>query len=252
MKNLFFYLKLSVLASSFFLTACKGSSKAQLTAKAPELIVKQFSAGGTPFEMQFRAGVAHNYPTFSVWIENMQGEMIQTLFVTKSLATGYYNYGDAGDGKWLKVPGRSIRPAALPYWLHKRERNEDESLMPTPENPVLDAYTGATPSGSFMLKANTKASLPERFRVLLEVNQPWDWNSFWTNAKYADNADYKSSAQPSVVYAVDIDLKSPMPQYFLNPIGHGHYAGEDGRLYTDLSGHTTALQIFQQISLTLK
>lgn len=252
MKIYTYFLMMLVLAVTVMVSACKGSSKTQQTPKETELIVKQFSVNGVPLQLQFRTGKAHNYPTFAVWIEDMDGKLIQTLFVTRSLATGWYKYGDAGDGNWLKVPGTSVMPAALPYWLHKREKTESDPLMPTPENPVADAYTGATPSGSFTLKANSGVSLPDRFKVLVELNQPWDWNSFWTNAKFPDNPDYKTSAQPSLIYAVIVDQKQPMQEYFLNPIGHGHYSGQDGMLYTDLSGHTTALQIFQQISLILK
>jgi len=56
--------------------------------------------------------------------------------------------------------------------------------------------------------------LPISFRVLLEVNQPWDWNAYWNNDKYLDEPDYKTSAQPSVVYAVTINLESMQDKVF--------------------------------------
>jgi polyphosphate kinase len=43
-----------------------------------------------------------------------------------------------------------------------------------------------------------------------------------------------------------------MAEYTLNPIGHGHYAGKDGLLYTDLSTFTTALKIAQSIKVVVK
>ncbi len=85
----------------------------------------------------------------------------------------------------------------------------------------------------------------------MEINQPWDFNEFWNSSKYEGNRHYKSSCQPSLVYAVTIDTDAP-GEYFLNPIGHGHYAGEDGKLYTDISTFTSALQIVQKISVIVK
>jgi len=53
------------------------------------------------------------------------------------------------------------------------------------------------------------------------------------------------------VYAVTIDPSDLMDEYVFNPIGHGHYSGKDGRLYTDLSTLTTALKIFTKISVVV-
>lgn len=234
------------------ISSCQ-SSKLGTTQQIDKTIIqKQYGSGGPFLELEFIAGKAHNHPTFAVWLEKPDGEMIQTIFITKSLATGYYQYGDAGDGKWLKVPGKSIRPAALPYWLHKREIGLGPDLMPSPENPVADAFTGATPKGDFTLETSTAMPLPRKFRILAEVNQPWDWNDFWNNNKFANDPDYRTSAQPSLVYAVDVNLDELMSNYSLNPVGHGAASGQDGKLYTNISGHTTALKIFSSISLKIK
>lgn len=216
-----------------------------------ETITKHFADKGMSLEISFVAGRAHNHPTFAIWLEDTEGNLLQTIFVTRSLATGYFSYGDAGGGKWLRQPGKSIRPAALPVWLHKREGVKDDLVMPTPENPVADAYSGPTPKSSFNLNVLPSVELPERFRLFVEVNQPWDWNRTWHNSRFQDNFDYRSSAQPSLVYAVDLSVSQPMPEYFLNPIGHGHPSGENGLIYTDISGHTTALDIFRQIKITV-
>jgi hypothetical protein len=82
------------------------------------------------------------------------------------------------------------------------------------------------------------------------VNQPWDVNKFWTNAKY-DNDIYLTSCQPALVYAVTVDFSQPMHTYYLNPIGHSHPYGADGLLYTNLKTFTTALDIFSEIRLIL-
>jgi len=238
-KNLIYFSLLSIITT----VSCVPADRLTSGVVASETVInKDFGNQGTALSIHLNRGKHHNHPTFAVWIEDMEGKVIQTLFVTQSFATGYYRYGSAGDGKWLKVPGEAIRPAALPYWVNRAELNKGK--IPDKESPVADAYTGATPEASVRLDVQTIEMLPISFRVLLEVNQPWDWNAYWNNDKYLDEPDYKTSAQPSVVYAVTINLESMQDKFFLNPIGHGHYSGKDGILYTDLSNLTTALEIF--------
>ncbi len=234
------------------LSSCQSGYLAKSTDKAETTsFIKHFHNEGVEFSLELEPGKHFNYPTFAIWIEDMDGSLIQTVFVTKSIASGYYKYGDAGDGTWLKVPGEAVRPAALPYWLHKREGTDQAGpTPPTPQNPIPDAFTGATPSGKMML--NTKLDIPPSFRLLLEVNQAWDWNEYWTNSMFPGNSDYKTSAQPSLIYAVTIRIGNEIDTYHLNPIGHGHFDGSDGLLYTDLSTLTTALQIFNKIVVNIR
>lgn len=207
---------------------------------------------GTHLTIEVRKGASYNHPTMAIWIENLEGELVQTVYVTKSLATGVYGHGDMGNGKWKDNPGVARRPATLPYFLHKRNiKAEDGLYLPTPDKPIPDAYTGATPKNNFIVSSPVFKDTGQKFRVLLEINQTWDWNDYWTNNKYPDNDEYKTSCQPSVVYAVRVDLQDDTNVYFLNPVGHGHYAGENGKLYTDLSTLTTALQIVGKAKVTI-
>lgn len=208
---------------------------------------------GTQLEISFIKGKAHNHPTFSIWLEDMDGKMIETLFVTQYLATGVYGHGPLGEGRWDNKPGEAKRPATLPYWLHKRGIIADgETYLPTKDKPVADAITGATPKTDFVLKTSSTKELPQKFRVLFEINQTWDWNEYWHNSLYPNDTDYKSSCQPALVYAVTVDQSKPEIEYYLNPIGHSHYAGRDGELYTDLSTLTTAKEIVGKIVVRIK
>jgi hypothetical protein len=90
------------------------------------------------------------------------------------------------------------------------------------------------------------------FRILFEVNQPWDSNDFWTNDKYPDNFDYKTSLQPALVYAVTVSASSAGKTMYLNPIGHSHPWGETGELFTDLTTITTAREIFSKVAVTVQ
>jgi hypothetical protein len=132
---------------------------------------------GQSYTVHLVPGKSHNHPTFAVWLETGNGEFIQTLFVTKSLATGWFGHGQLDAGRWKDEPGISIRKAALPYWLHKSGiLKNGKGDMPSPENPSADGFTGATPKGEVYinLKSNLSPVLP--YRMMLEVNQTWDWN----------------------------------------------------------------------------
>ena len=86
---------------------------------------------------------------------------------------------------------------------------------------------------------------------MLEINQTWDFNEYWTNNKFPDKEAYKRSCQPALVYSTKINLNNKQSVYILKPIGHSHYAGETGELFKNLSTITTALQIAQEITVRI-
>lgn len=213
-----------------------------------ELITSNVNGKGINLKVTFTRGKSHNHPMMAVWIEDVTGKYIQTLFVNQSVATSTYQYGDKKGGKWK--PGVVRRPAALPYWSHKRGiKAPDGYYMPTPDDPVPDAYTGPTPQKNFILSTRPDEPLSESFNLLFEINQPWDWNKFWTNNKYPDNEHYKTSSQPALVYSVTVDPSVKDSTYTMKVIGHSHYSGADGELYTDLSTITSAMEIAESIKV---
>lgn len=217
----------------------------------PVVLETNTNGQGLEFEIEFHKGEEFYYPLFAIWIEDFEGKYIKTLYVAKSIAKGVFVYGQVKDNRWERESKR--RPAALPYWGHKYGFRADDGLfLPTPENPVADAYTGATPTTDFILKSKSDNELPQKFKILFEINQSWDWNEYWTNTKYLDDEDYKTSAQPALVYAVDVDLTSDKKEYLMRPIGHSHYSGKTGELFTDLSTLTTALEIVDKIIVKIK
>ena len=209
-------------------------------------IEKNQQAKGLSFEIEFTKGKAHNHPSFVFWIEDIAGNYIQTLFVTQFVATGIYAHGQLEPGKWKQTSGEAERPASLPYWLHKRNiLNKKGTLLPTPEEPIPDAYTAATPNANFILKTKAETQLPKQFRLLMEINQPWDSNEYWHNNKYPDIWDYKTSLQPALVYAATITENEN--EFHLNIIGHSHWAGKNGQLYTNTNTITSAKNIIEQV-----
>ncbi|HON18509.1 MAG TPA: hypothetical protein PK990_04990 [Salinivirgaceae bacterium] len=204
------------------------------------------------FSLTLEQGKYYNHPTFAVWLETVDGQFIQPLFVTKSLATGTYRNADAGNGRWKREGGEARRPATLPYFLHKRGvKAFDGTYLPTPTDPIPDAYTGATPTQSTTLLLIPDKPISGKVKILMEVNQPWDYNAVWYNHRFPDNIDFLTSGQPSLVYMVEIDTENLEQEYYLNPIGHGDPIGASGKIFTDISGHTTARDIFKTIKINI-
>lgn len=244
------YIILIIFAGTIFM-----SSQVIPQKRKKNMVPQEFSTNingtGQELTIVFNAGMEHNHPLMAIWLETMDGVYIQSVYVAESIAKGFYSYGDKSTGKWQ--PGVLRRPAALPYWGHQRGVQAPDGLyLPTTTDPLPDAYSGATPKGDFVLDTRADKPLEGKFRVLFEINQSWDWNEYWTNNKYPDDIEYKTSSQPSLVYAVTVDPGSDIKEYTLNPIGYGHYAGANGVLYTDLSTFTTALNITESIRVILK
>ncbi|MBE9468953.1 MAG: hypothetical protein IMY72_11640 [Bacteroidetes bacterium] len=203
---------------------------------------------GKDISIEFTKGKAFNHPTFVIWLEDMDGSYLKTLFLTKAYANCLFEHKMLGDTLWLNEKGESCQPAALSYWTHKKGMINNKTLVPSKKNKFVDAYTGATPKGSFVF--NAKKSEKKQYRLLVEINQTWDWNKFWTNNKYPENSAYKHSAQPSIIYGVAINNMDST--FYLNPIGHGDPKGESGKLFTNISTLTSAKQIFSSIKVKMK
>jgi len=241
---------LIILSGIILISSC-GTNKS--TIKNNELQQKlevNLSGSGQKLSVELEAGNNHNHPSFAIWAEDMNENFLQTIFVTKSVGTGIFGHGPLEAEKWDTKPGWQKRPASLPYWIHKREPLNNGPQLPSPEFQVPDAYTGATPKSGAEIATMLNKQLAGKIRILLEVNQPWDWNEYWTNERY-DNADYRTSCQPSLIYSVTVDLNKSGGKYFLNPIGHGHYSGANGDLNTNLGTITTARNIFNSIKVTI-
>ncbi len=191
---------------------------------------------GPEIILEFRKGRSFYYPIMAVWIESESGKYIQSLYVARSVATGIFKYGKQEKNRWVEAPRRA--PQILPYWSHKRGvRASDGLFMPEPDNPVADAYSGPTPVQSFVINTRSDSELPDVFRVLLEINQNWDWNEYWTNDKFPGDENYKWSCQPALVYEAEVRKSDPVKKYLMKPIGHSHPSGKTGD-YLKISVHS--------------
>ena len=232
----------------FFTYSCKSKKIQELP---PEQFSSNLNGKGQEMVIEFKKGEEHNHPLMAIWVEDLNGNFIQNLYITRSIATGVFGHGDSSQGVWK--PGKIRRPAALPVWAHKRGIMAGDGLfIPDENSQVADAYSGATPWGDFLLKTRLDESLSGKISVRFEINQTWDWNEYWTNNKYPENEEYKTSCQPALVYEAIVDLDSETLIYPMKVLGHSHYAGENGEIYTDLSTITTALEIVEELTVKLE
>lgn len=246
-------MKYLIILIAAVLASCSSKPSATRLAQRQTVtdVVTNETGKGEEIEVGFYGGPSLYYPLMAVWLEDENGKYIQTLFVPRAIATGIFKFGSNASGKWVESAKRA--PQTLPYWSHKRGVMAPDGLyMPDPSNPVADAYSGATPTTSFVLKTRADNPLPAKFRVLFEVNQNWDWNEYWTNDRYPGDVRYLNNAQPAVVYEGMVDKTDLQPRYLLKPVGHSHPTGETGELFTDLSTLTTALQIADSVVVRVR
>ena len=215
------------------------------------IIITNPDGKGPKISLEFKKGESFYYPLLAIWLEDDRGNYIQTLFVPTSIAKGVFRFGKQENNQWISATKRA--PQTLPYWSHKRDIIASDGLyMPEPENPIPDAYSGATPVQSFVLNSRADKGLPDVYRVLLEINQNWDWNEYWSNNKYPDDEYYKMSCQPALIYEAVIDTRRSQQVFPMKAIGHSHYSGQTGDLYPDLSTLTTALKIADSINVIVR
>ena len=253
MKTKIFSTGLLLLISLALLAAgyrCSGTKKTAETSQS-ETIRTNIDGKGVSIRLEFIKGESHNHPLMAIWLEDGDGAYIETLYIAESIGKGIFQHANKSNGQWQAGPVR--RPAALPYWGHKRGiKAEDGYYIPTPEDPMPDAVTGPTPGGNFILESKSSLQAPSIFKLLLEINQSWDWNDYWTNIKYPDDDNYKTSSQPAVVYEAVIDMNSGQKEFTMLPAGHSHYSGLDGSLDPDLGTMTTALGIVKSVRVILE
>jgi len=229
-----------------------GSLKKQNRLPEEVTTVETNSEGKGPgIIVEVKKGESFYYPLFAIWLEDSEGNYIQTLYVARSVATGVFRYARQEGNRWISDVKRA--PQTLPYWAHKRGISAADGLfVPDSETAVPDAYTGATPITGFILNSRADSQLPAKFRVMLEINQNWDWNEYWTNDKFPGDDNYRMSCQPALVYEAVIDSSDPSREWQMKPIGHSHYSGKTGELFTDLSTLTTALDIVASASVRIR
>jgi hypothetical protein len=174
------------------------------------------------------------YPSYAVWaVDKKTGEM-RTIYAT----------GKAARGKWIMA---DERPSSLPVWFGARAKEKAE-----PDRPALDGITSATPSGKMVTHAwqVPDSMLGKRIDVYIEGNISFDYNEHYRkDARKGEKGYSDVNGQPSLVWLASIETGKKNSEAVPDLAGRGHVLGEHGEIEKDMSGITTAKQIFLHMDL---
>jgi hypothetical protein len=211
----------------------------------------------------------------------MDGEFVQPLYVTSKLAnneftnkvskkdpdqvfTSHMFIGENAVG-WDVLTGGNepetkddrMRPESLPVFLHKLGMKAlNGFFVPTDDSLTVDGYSGATMTDNFIYSIQLPEKLAGQYRVKLEMNHSFDYNEYYSSDRFPDDPVYSGngfSAQPSVIYGVDVDFDDNSGQLnVMKLLGRGHHSGQDGVLYKDTENLTTALELVDRVIVRQK
>jgi len=181
-----------------------------------------------------------NPPQFAIWLEDVDGKYLTTIYVTEKIAKQ----------SWVSSGGNR-RKEALPHWCYQRGVvYEDGLYLPTKNQPFTDAKTGATPEENKEIKIKL-ADFTTPMIIKAEFNHSIDFNEYFPKTAKVDDENYSGgeigSGQPAIIYADTINPFQSTSE--LKLIGRSSSDGTNGRIYTDLDKLTTAKKIVKSIKI---
>ncbi|XCF07289.1 DUF4405 domain-containing protein [Tamlana crocina] len=221
-----------------------------------QIIELEKALGDLQFEIELKKRIEFQYPLFAVWIEDSKGHYVETLYISRVISSSQFDFGNKVNGVWQ--PDIVRRPEALPYWSHKRGIKAIDGLfMPLYNAQDLDAVSGATPTGNFIIKSQGNLKNLKNFKVCLEVNQSYDWNEFYSKDRFPNDSVYSGSGQvgqPSLIYETVIasNKQNSKTYKLMKIVGHGHHSGKNGKLFKDLSKITSAKEIVDRVIISIQ
>ena len=191
-----------------------------------------------------------NAPQIAIWMEDTQGNYLSTIYASYKIATQSWQFNKGNP-----------RKEALPHWQYSRAKQDLDGTTGATSHggleikPLADGITGATPRGSFDIKLQPTDQL-KQFVIKIEVNHSTDFNDYYTESAKEGEPNYtggkEGSGQPALIYAAIIDLSSGATSFEAVLIGHSSPDGTSGRIYTDMSKLTTALDIVKRITVNIQ
>lgn len=255
------------------------NSSAQLSELKYNILDMTDGQEGRRITIDFKKGSAFHWPQYAIWLENMDGEVAQAIYVTQGVGTNTFKntvslndssltldhnpFDDAGfifesifneDYDESRVNNK-FRPEALPVFLHQFVDRDDAASSNALPQLQLDGFTGATQFDNYLLTQKVTTNSQQRYNLYLEINQSFDFNEYYSSDRFPDDPIYSGdgfSAQPSVLYHTTIDFASNQKIYAMNLVGRGHHSGRDGKIYEDLDNLTTAKQIVDRIIVDIR
>lgn len=181
-------------------------------------------------EQRILESVFGESPTFAIWLENPDTRETKTIFVTQR----------AGEEDW---EGKVEVPSALPLWdkINKQEKQKAQG------NEDIDAVSGATPQpGYFTTRVRVKPG--SKWNCWIEMNLAGDYNdSYPEYDEETKMTDDYGTGQPALVYKASIEAiigNMAIPDI----IGISLFE-EEGKVVCSLTGVTTALDVFDEMTI---
>lgn len=172
-------------------------------------------------------------PQCALWLEDENGNFIDTIFVTKSAA-----------GNSWKFSPENGRPESLPVWYHKAEISPSKKNV---GNNNLDAVSAATPKKGIFAEKTVALNSSKNYVLKAEINQSFDYNDFWNKKNSGVNG------QPSVIYGKEFSFAGENLEIVLDFLGTGSLIGDNGNIESGNSEKlTTALEIVSKIEATIE
>ncbi|WP_272149679.1 hypothetical protein [Tenacibaculum aiptasiae] len=194
------------------------------------------------------------HPQMAIWLEDKNGNYLETLFVSKATAKGLFFGGRSKDNfksfdETKDAVGNYRRVNALPVWSHKRGvQYFDGMYVPSSNDTFPDVITGETITDNF--KLITSINKFSSLKLKIELNVAFDDNEFYSEFDFPNDKTYHSGTgqlgQPSIVFETLLNFNKEQ-YYLMKLIGRGHHSGQTGELFKDLSTLTTAKQIVERI-----
>jgi hypothetical protein len=236
------------------------------------------NATGMGLTIDLRKGPYFMWPQYAIWLETLEGDFIQPLYVTQKLARNEFSTkvskrdpsqvftsnpfaANDNDESFIyedepETNDQRLRPESLPVFLHKLAVKTAAGIfVPSGKDSAIDAYSGATMLENFLFSSRAVKPLPDVFKVRFEINQSFDFNEFYSSNRFPDDLIYSGngySAQPSVVYETVVDTTLKQQYFSMKIIGRGHHSGQDGAVHQELENLTTALELVDRVIVEIQ
>lgn len=237
------------------------------------------NALGQTITVELKKGPYFLWPQYAIWLESLEGEFVQPLYVTSAIGTNNFvnkvSQKDASQvftshvmigpdadpmnsltgGEDPESKDSRMRPESLPVFLHQLgEKADNGYFVPTNETLVIDGFSGATMTENFIYHAQLPKTVSGKYRVRMELNHSFDFNEYYSSDRFPDDEIYSGdgfTAQPSVIYQAVVDFDSPEQIHKMTLVGRGHHSGRDGQVYKDTENLTTALELVDRILVSV-
>jgi len=191
-------------------------------------------AAGDQWSSRMKAGpfIFNILPQMVVWLENEEGEYLDTLYIT---GADFKKIRHAAKNK----DGAVFYSECLPYWASRATGAGHR--LPSKQNPYPDTLTSATPMADFTLHT----SMPEStipVIIFVELNKSND-----SNPEYTEENNHWAG-QPSLIYSAKLK-SSKAVTLRMTLAGHGGKIDAVPAVYSELSGFDTALNLIESIDI---